>query len=311
MIRRHRPLLLALALAATLANAGPVAANQVDLPDQAGWDAARRMAVTPDGVHLTYLELGQEPGMEKGAPIILIHGYTDNSRSWSLLAPTLRQEMPDRRIIAVDLRGHGSSDAPGCCYGPDSLASDVAGLMQALQISQADVVGHSLGSMTAAYLAATRPASIRRLVLLSSATRLPAASRDWLWQKVPDLAQPIDPDGAFMKEWFANPTPVAEDFLKRERADAAAVPLHVWNGVLQTLSAWDWAPLAPRIQARTMIAWGDQDTLFDAKAQTVLQAALPAPQYVQFDGLGHNFFWEQPEKVGKTISGFLTEAPSP
>nr|WP_256439141.1 alpha/beta hydrolase [Rubellimicrobium arenae] len=232
-----------------------------------------------------------------------MHGYTDNSRSWSLLAPHLG----GRHIYAVDLRGHGGSDAPACCYGIDALSGDLLGFMDALQIERADIVGHSLGSMTAGVFAAEHPERVDDLVLISTALAPPQGATDWLWDNVPGLSAPIDPDSQFMLDWYANPTPVDEDFLSRERAESAAVPLHVWTGVLRALTLTDWSWYAGRIKAPTLVLWGDQDGLFDAGTQDRLHQTLPDAQYVIYAGHGHNMFWEMPEDVGSRILAFLDE----
>ena len=280
-------------LAAVAAQAEPT------VPSQADWDAARQKITSDNGLNLTYVELGTG----EGTPLILLHGYTDNSRSWSLPAPYLG----DRPIYALDLRGHGASDAPACCYGLDSLAHDVVAFMDAKGIEQADLVGHSLGSMTAAIVAASEPERVNRLVLISSAMRTPQGSGDWLRENVPALEHPIDPDSQFMVDWYWNPTPVDEDFLTRERTESAATPQHVWEGVLNALSITDWSALAPQVTAPTLILWGDQDSLFGAHEQKALRAALPEARFETFEGHGHNMFWEQPEVVGNLITGFLDE----
>lgn len=282
-----------------------VGAAPVVQPSQAGWSAARLPVQTADGLRMTYVELGEDPATAQGMPVILLHGYTDNSRSWSLVAPDLAAALPGRRIVALDLRGHGGSQAPACCYGPDSMAHDIGGVMDSLGIRQADLVGHSMGSIAAAVLAASQPQRVNRLLLISSATALPAAASEWLWDNVPALTAPIDPDSQFMRDWFSNPNPVDDDFLTRERTEAAQVPLPVWNGVLLGLSATDWAPLAGRITAPTTIFWGDKDALFDAAAQDRLRAALPRADFHQFPGLGHNFFWEQPASAARLIATTL------
>lgn len=298
-----------LSLAATSAGTpwhdGAARAEPVPLPDQAGWAGARASVGTAQGIRLGYVELGEAPGTAEGDPVILIHGYTDSSRSWSLIAASLREALPGRRIVAIELRGHGISDAPDCCYGPDSLAHDVIGAMDTLGIARADVVGHSLGSFTAAQLAASYPERIGRVALLSSATALPAETTEWLWQNIPALPDRIDPSGEFMRAWFSNPTPVAEGFLSQEMAEASRIPKHVWTGVLTGLTTTDWTMLAPRITAPVLIMWGDQDTLFGPDTQQALQAALPKAEYQRFDGLGHNFFWEQPEQAAGAIAAFL------
>lgn len=275
---------------------GPALADSA-IPSQEDWAGARQSVTLPDGQTLSYVEMGPA----EGVPVILIHGYSDNSRSWSLLAPYL----PGRHLIAVDLRGHGGSAAPDCCYAPDSLADDIAGFLDAKQIGQADVVGHSLGSMTGAVLAATHPEKVRKLVLISTAVSVPAAALDWLWANVPALPDKIDPDSQFMLDWYANPNPVPSDFIDRERAESAAMPKQAWMGVLQGTSMTDWTPLAARIKAPTLILWGDKDGFFDAAAQERVKAALPSARHETFAGFGHNMFWEAPEKVGAMITDFL------
>ena len=272
---------------------------QPTVPTQAEWDAARQKVTTADGLTLAYVELGKGDG----TPLILLHGYTDNSRSWSLVAPYLG----DRRILALDLRGHGASDAPLCCYGIDTLARDLGAFMDALGIQKADLVGHSLGSITVGVFAAVHPERVNKLVLVSSALTVPAGARDWLWQNVAALQHPIDPDSQFMLDWYYNPNPVDADFLARERAESAARPQHVWMGVLVGLSLLDWTPLASRIRAPTLILWGDQDGFFGTAEQDALRAAIPAARFETFASYGHNMFWEVPEQAGRMIAAFLDE----
>jgi len=289
-------ILSVLALALTC---GLPALAEPTIPTQDGWDAARQKVTTADGVTLAYVELAKG----EGTPLILLHGYTDNSRSWSLVAPFLG----DRRILALDLRGHGASDAPACCYGIDTLAHDLGAFMDALGIQKADLVGHSLGSITVGVFAALYPERVNKLVLVSSALVVPAGARDWLWENVTKLQYPIDPNSQFMLDWYYNPNPVDAAFLDRERAESAARPQQVWIGVLTGLSLLDWTPLAAQIKAPTLILWGDQDGFFGATEEDALRKAIPAARFETFAGYGHNMFWEVPEQAGRMIAAFLDQ----
>jgi pimeloyl-ACP methyl ester carboxylesterase len=279
--------------------AAPAMAEVFPTPSQADWDQYRGPAYVSDDLTLSYVTFGDTDG----EPVILIHGYTDNSRSWSLVGPWLE----GFEAQALDLRGHGSSQIVACCYGLDSLSHDLLLFMDHLEIEKAHIVGHSLGAMTAAVFAATHPERVDRLVLISAALEMPEASGQWLWDNVPALEHPIDPDSQFMLDWYWNPNPVDEEFITRERAESAARPREVWMGVLTALTMTDWTALAPRITAPTLILWGDQDSLFGAESQVALRAALPAAQYVTFEGYGHNMFWEAPERAGTMIRDFLNE----
>ena len=124
-------------------------ATEIPIPTQAEWADAKKTVKLANGITLAYVEMGTSDG----PPMLLIHGYTDNSRSWSLLAPYLKAH----RMLAIDLRGHGKSDAPQCCYDYADFANDAALFLDAMGIAKADVIGHSLGSMAAQLLAAQHP----------------------------------------------------------------------------------------------------------------------------------------------------------
>lgn len=279
--------------------AGMVHAEDLPVPSQDDWDGARQTVTLPSGQTIGYVEMGNT----KGDPLILIHGYTDNSRSWSLLAP----ELANRHILALDLRGHGRSSAPDCCYTIMDFSHDLDGFMAEKGIAKADIAGHSLGSMTAAVFAARHPDKVGKLVLISTATSMPPEAGGWLWGNVPHLPRDLDPDSAFMKNWYWNPNPVPPDFLDRERTESAATARHVWTGVLEGLTMTDWTPYAARIEAPVLVLWGDQDGFFDAATQDHLRAVLPDARHETLAGYGHNMFWETPQAVGAMLGDFLSE----
>lgn len=288
--------LLALTATATV-TATATMAEQIAVPDQATWADAKKTVTLPNGIQVAYSEMGNT----EGKPLLLIHGFTDNSRSWSLVAPFLET----RHVFAIDLRGHGKSTAPDCCYAMTDFANDAALFLDAVNIQNADVVGHSLGSMTAQLLAAQHPEKVNKVVLISSSVRTGGGPGTWLWDNIMPLTPPIDPNGKFMMDWYWNPNPVDDSFIAPERTESAAVPEQVWKGVLWGLSGGDMSNLAPLVQAPMMIFWGDQDQLFDATHQEALRAAYPKARFETFAGAGHNMFWEQPQHAADLINAFL------
>ena len=286
-------------LLAFTASGAPLAA---EVPSQATWSFAKRQIALPNGQSLAVVEVG-DPSLP---PILLVHGYTDNSRSFSLLAPHLADSF---RLLAVDLRGHGASSAPECCYALTELAYDLRLVLDVLQIERASLVGHSLGSMVGQVFAARWPERVDRLVLIGSATSASeVAARDgWLWERVHALEAPIDPAAEFMQEWYASPTPVDPDFLEREIAESAAVPTHVWRGVLYELEITEFGRVLAGVEAPTLILWGEEDGFFGEADQDELRAALPEAELRAFAGLGHNLHWEDPAAVANAIGAFLTE----
>lgn len=120
-------------------------------------------------LRLHYSEWG-DPG---APPLILQHGGRDHGRSWDRVVEAL---LPDWRIIAPDLRGHGDSEwAADGAYAMEDFLYDHAMLFDALKIDRATVVGHSLGGNIALRHAAIRPERIARLAAIEGLGPSPAA----------------------------------------------------------------------------------------------------------------------------------------
>jgi pimeloyl-ACP methyl ester carboxylesterase len=278
---------------------------QVDLNT---FDALKRSVTLANGQSLAYVPLGDAAG----TPVVLIHGYTDNARDWVPLVPYLA---PQLRLILVDLRGHGRSSKPECCYTRLDFAYDVKLLLDALHIERADIVGHSMGSIVAQTFAEYWPERTRRVVLIASSggPRAGAPPRKPAYDyaaEIRKLHEPIDPDSPFMIQWWSSPTPVDADFLRRQRQDAAAIPLRVWLAILdQGLIDSDLQRTLPKLTAPTLLIWGSKDPIMAEEVRQTLRAALPHAQVKIFAGLGHNPFWEDPQGCARVINAFLTAAP--
>ncbi len=267
------------------------------------FDRTRSTVSLPDGVTLAYREFGSPAGK----PLVLIHGYTDSGRDWLPLIPFIDAS---RRIIVVDLRGHGGSGKPECCYTRFDFAYDIMLLLDALKIGRADVVGHSLGAVVAQTFAEQWPDRTGKLVLISSpaaparATEAPGEqgpATDFSAQ-IARLKEPIDPDSPFMIAWYASPNGVDAAFLRRQRQDASAIPLRVWLAVLDQISS---IPASNRLKAPCLLLWGSKDPIVSPQRRRDLAKAIPKARVHAFAGLGHNPFWERPGAVADRINAFL------
>jgi pimeloyl-ACP methyl ester carboxylesterase len=268
------------------------------------FDAAKRTVALSDGIKLAYLEIGDP----RGRAVVLIHGYTDNARDWVPLIPYLSAK---DRLIVVDIRGHGRSSKPECCYTRLDFAYDIKLLLDALKVERADIVGHSLGSIIAQTFAEYWPERTRKVVLISSTGGprpcAPAAPAGFDYaSQIRKLKEPIDPDSPFMVAWWSSPTPVDEEFIRRQRRDSARIPLQVWLAVLdQGLGTTDLQATLPRLKAPSLLIWGQADPIMGEEVRSTLREAMPDAQVKIFEGLGHNPFWESPGAVASVINEFL------
>lgn len=267
------------------------------VPPQEDWAAHKKKVELPNGITMAYTDFGDASGV----PLLMIHGYTDNNRAWSLNAPYLT----GRRLIAIDLRGHGQSTVADT-YSVDELANDVALFIDQLHLERVDVIGHSLGSITAQVLAAFYPDKVNSTVLVNSTLKVKAGPGELLWETAMNMNFPVDPDGEFMKEWFWNPTPIDPSFLRFSMKEAAQTHQKAWQGVPRALSTTDLAPIQSLIKARVMIIWGDLDPFFDLDMQQALRAAHPTAELLTLSGSGHNPHWEHPERLVNDIQRFFS-----
>jgi pimeloyl-ACP methyl ester carboxylesterase len=271
--------------------------------DQASWNSQKRQVVLRNGVKLAYVELGDP----KGEPLLLLHGYTDSSRSWSLAAPHLSKY----RLLIPDQRGHGAADAPPCCYAISDYAYDAALFMDAIGLGRAAIAGHSMGSMVAIHMAAEYPDRVSRIVLIGSTALAPVRRGAWLYDQVAALKWPLDPASPFMREWHpANqPTPVDPVFADAVQQELLAVPEHVWRGVMRELMGIPIGRHAADVKAPVLILSGGKDPLFPAEHHASLLAAFPGADAHVFPELGHNPVWEQPEAIAARMVAFLERRP--
>ncbi len=292
----HFALALVCALLTLTVAVGPALAAPID---QASWNARKRQVTLPNGVRLAYVELGDP----RGTPVLLLHGYTDSSRVWTILAPQLARH----RLIIPDQRGHGASDAPACCYNMHQYADDARRLLDALGIERAAVAGHSMGSMVAQVMAAEHPERVTRIALIGSTALTAVRREDWMWTQIMGLREPIAGNAEFLRAWGpqASPTPVDAELVRWYEPEIAATRPHVWRSVLRELLDVPLGRYASEVRAPVLILSGGRDELFPAEHHRALVAAYPGAEAHVFADLGHNLILERPHEVGPVLARFL------
>lgn len=127
-------------------------------------------SIQRQGVHLQYYRTGGEK-----PPVIMLHGLSDNGLCWNRIPVLLEVEFD---VVLMDARGHGLSGLDGRGASLDVQADDVAALIDQLELLQPVLIGHSMGAVVAAVIAAKLPNAIRGLVLIDPPWRDEAEIKD-------------------------------------------------------------------------------------------------------------------------------------
>ncbi|MBM4259356.1 MAG: alpha/beta hydrolase [Deltaproteobacteria bacterium] len=252
------------------------------------------------GVTLPYVEQGDPHGI----PVILLHGVTDSWHSFELVLPYLP---PNLHTFALTQRGHGDADRPLGGYSFRNFAADIAAFMDALQIKQAVIVGHSMGSGVAQRFALDYPERLLGLMLVGASVSLPKnpAVREFWETVVSTLTDPIDPQviREFQQSTLAQP--VSPTFFETVVNESLKVPARVWQATFSTFLQEDWSSELEKITAPTLIVWGDQDAFCPRGDQDLLKSTVSNSQLLVYKGAGHDPHWEEPERFAKDVSAFI------
>jgi pimeloyl-ACP methyl ester carboxylesterase len=247
-----------------------------------------------------------EPG-GPGRPALLVHGWLDSSDTWIHFLPALRAS---RRVVAPDLRGHGSSSAPDSRYDAAELTDDLAAVITALDLGPTVVVAHSMGASLASRLAVEQPHLVHALVLVDPDYGGDPEERE----RLRPVAEQDDPeavtrDVARLVAAGPDARTAAPHLREWHQRTLARVPPFV---VARSMHANLFAPSSIRFRPAT-------DELLARRHQPVLafhrdpaRAALerahlrhPASRVVDVPGVGHWIHQEHPQLVGDEAGPWL------
>lgn len=237
----------------------------------------------------------------KGNPVVLLHGaFMTIDMNWGQLIPELSK---NRKVIAVELQGHGHTPFSERKLSHTTLAGDVAGVMDYLKIDKADVVGYSFGGAIAYQFAIQNPGKLNKLVIISATYK----STGW----IPQVS------GAFksMKpELFTN-SPMHTAY------DAVAPDKTKWTPFLEQMIATAGQPFdlgdanISKISAPVLIISGDNDGLDKTELAKTYQllgggisadlAAMPKSQLAIVPGQSHVSLMMQTDTILKYLNNFL------
>lgn len=286
-----------------------------DLPP----DVVDHEIAAPDGGSLHLLERGQ------GRPLLLIHGITLQAGIW---APQLHQLADRFRVLALDVRGHGQSQAGRDGFGRKVAARDVAAVLQHFDLHDAVIVGHSMGGMILMEFAGDFPdllaERVAGLVFMDTAA----------YQLLPRPALPIaqalarrvryrfEAGGSIPQRsigeddlsWAlarmalgARPSARAVDQVRRyleEVPQSTSLP----SGI--DLLDHDARRALGATRTPSMVMVGSRDLLTPVFAARRIARFLPGSRLEILPGAGHQLMQERPREVAGLLDDFVASLPS-
>ena len=266
---------------------------------------------TINGLDLHYREAGS------GFPVVLVHGFTGNSRNWALTVPALADQF---RTVSIDLRGHGRSARPVReeDYQMEAMADDVYLVLQHLAISECYLAGHSMGGMVAQCLVLAHPEVVRALVLVDTAADMPEtlAARDRRAQRerLAEIARTQGMEAVFEEQLrldtITNPSRAQlqsnPQFLQNWRAQFLMTSPEAYIYCSRGLGSRK--PLLDQLKnvsVATLIICGENDEPFVEPSKRMHQA-IPGSELAMLAGSGHTPQIEVPAEFNRVLTGFLS-----
>ena len=255
------------------------------------------------GITLSYAATGDP----SGSAVVLFPGPTD---SWRSYAPVLDQFPSSVRAIAVSQRGHGDSDKPPTGYRVEDFAADVPPLLDALELERPVLAGHSGSCLVVRRVAIEHPERVAGLVLEGSPTTLRgnAGLTGFVESVVSNLQDPIDP--SFARSFVADTSSeqLPPSLVDELAGELMKVPARVWKEMFAGLLAYDDLAEIERINAPTLLLWGDADGLVDRAMQATLAERIRGSELLVYPGGGHTPRWEDPTRFVLDVATFAERA---
>lgn len=260
-----------------------------------------------NGIDLHYEETG------RGEPLLLIMGFGGDHLAWGFQVPALGERY---RVVSFDNRGAGQSDAPDAPYSTRMLADDAVGLLDALGIARAHVLGVSMGGMIAQEMALSRPARVRSLQLHCTyarpdrhilalmetwrSVRAKATAEEWLRTVAPWLFSP---------RTFQDRPEFVETIIQTGLASPHPFSLTGFLRQGDAVRGHDALERLPALTCPTLVSAAGDDILVPPRLAREVAAAIPGAELRVIDGAGHCYFWERPDAFNAMCLDFLARHP--
>ena len=234
-----------------------------------------------------------------GAPVLLLHGWGLRGDFWSRVMDGLEGGFD---FIAPDFPGFGSTNAPPVPWGVSDYMEWVIALMDELGVQRASVIGHSFGGRVAIKLAALHPERVEKLVLTDAAGIRPKRTLAYHYRVSKFKAT------RWLSKQLLAPKPVREWAAARVAnqgsADYQAASGTVRGSFVRIVNE-DLRKYLPRIQAPTLLIWGERDQDTPLADGQLMEKLIPDAGLVVFQGAGHMAYLQQSARFNVIVKTFL------
>jgi pimeloyl-ACP methyl ester carboxylesterase len=241
-----------------------------------------------------------------GPPLLLIMGMSGTKHHWG--ERVLGELRRDFETIVYDHRDAGDSTRTGAPFTIADLAEDAAGLLQALQIDSAHVLGISMGGMIAQELALGHPDRVRALTLGCTYCGGPGSSlaSEATVARIAEAMHSGDRERAVRTSWEVNVSPgFAAEQAEWERFHATGMryglAVTVIMEQMKAIAGHDTSARLGGLQAPTLVVHGTADELIPVQNGRMIADLIPAAKLEIFEGVGHMFFLERPERTAELV----------
>jgi pimeloyl-ACP methyl ester carboxylesterase len=252
-----------------------------------------------------------EKGPRSGSPIVLIHCFTCAINYWNKMMPALARQ---HRVIAIDLLGHGGSEKPKSGYTVSNQADLIAQALAKLGVSDAEVVGHSLGGAVAVALAQQSPALVNRVFIVDTPPTheegdLGLVAKLGFAPVVGEAFWRIKPDFAVRKGLqvaFAPGFKVPDEFVE----DVDRMTFSAYDDSASGFDDYTKEEPLDRRMAETgkplMVIMGAEEQIIDEPAKRLAEyrATVPGTVTKLINGAGHSPNVEKPAQTAALVLGF-------
>lgn len=259
-----------------------------------------KRAELPGGIVLPYVEQGDPAAL----PVVLLHGYAGSWRDFKLVLPHLPSSL---HVLVPTLRGHGDATKPDGGYRVRDFAADVAAFLDACDLQAAVIVGASSGGVVARRFAIDHPGRVLGLVLLGTPATLRGKPRvEEMWAStLSRLTDPVDPEMVRRFLRAVAPPSMSPALFEEMLQQSLKMPARAWRETQRGLFEDDSLAELGRVEAPTLVVWGDQDQVASRRDQEAMVAAIPGARLVVYRGAGHTFYYEVPERLAASLAEFV------